>query len=598
MNASDNTMRLLFDHIPKAGGTSFHNVLEQIYGPGNVSPRLAGVRIPELAQRYRGYRAVCGHLLVLPGDRLPMDTFNVTLLRNPVDRVVSEFFYRKHDAGPTGESTLDLIRSADFSSLVTNGDECLLPAPNAMVRHYSQYEITGTGKHTDGKLLECAKRALERFDVVGTLEQMPDFLDLIAYELRWSSLPDPPWVNATSSRPSVGDLAPDVRSRLFGRERYDLELHAFATELMNRRRRAAFRRCILTRQESAEHGAEATLVSDDCQSLGQPNAHRLPIGQTKIEFGDRRVAIREVTVSGQVSPGPIVMTGEEITIRVCFVAHERANDLTVGIQVLDEWGTVRFGTNTRHLGHVLDAHQGGEYFVEFRMFNNLGAGSYVVGAALHPGSSHLARCYHWQQPVAKVDVVGNIGCYFDGQTKLHPVATYGTAASGVHLGVRDLAEEGPWGFRHIAVRNPPLSQFRGRISLCANPGPPAPGQVMAIAIEVENLGGERWHAAGLRSIAVSYHWYGADKELLVLEGERSPLPVDVAPGQKVRLWATVIVPPELPQAAVLRLTLVQEWVAWFDQMGGAYLDVKTSSMMSHEAPAEGPEQSGLEQRAS
>ena len=598
MSAPDNAMRLLFDHIPKAGGTSFHVLLEQIYGRGNVSPRLAGVRIQELAQRYRRYRAVCGHLLVLPGDRLPSDTLNVTLLRNPVDRVVSEFFYRKHDAGPTGESNLDLIKSADFSSLVTNSDQCLLPVPNAMVRHYSQYEITGNGSHADGELLECAKRALERFDVVGTLEQMPDFLDLIAYELRWTSLPDLPWANATSSRPCVGDLAPEVRSMLFDRERYDLELHAFATELMNHRRRAAFRRCIFTRQGMADRAAEATPRSDHSQALEQPNAHRLLSDQAKLEFGDRRVAILEVIVSGQVSPGPIVMTGEEITIRIRFVAHERASDLTVGIQVLDEWGTVRFGTNTRHLGHVLDAHPGGEYFVEFRMLNNLGAGSYLVGVALHPGSSHLARCYHWQQPVARIDVVGNIGCYFDGQTKLHPVTTYGGATSNGHLGVSDLAESGEWGFRHIAVRNPPLSEFRGRVSLCANPGPPAPGQVMAIAIEVENLGGERWRAAGLRSVAVSYHWYGVDQELLVLEGERSQLPVDVAPGQKVRLWATVIVPPELPQAAVLRLTLVQEWVAWFDQMGDAYLDVKTSSMMAHEAPAEGPEQPGLEQRAS
>ena len=101
---------------------------------------------------------------------------------------------------------------------------------------------------------------------------------------------------------------------------------------------------------------------------------------------------------------------------------------------------------------------------------------------------------------------------------------------------------------------------------------------MSLAVEVENLGADRWPATGLQAIAVSYHWYSADREMLVLDGERSPLPADVDPGCKARLWATVVAPRELPQGAVLRLTLVQEWVAWFDQMGDAYLDVELPSI--------------------
>ena len=56
------------------------------------------------------------------------------------------------------------------------------------------------------------------------------------------------------------------------------------------------------------------------------------------------------------------------------------------------------------------------------------------------------------------------------------------------------------------------------------------------------------------------------------DGARTPLPHDVAPGESVSLDATIQV-QSAPGEYTLRLTMVQELVAWFEGRGGQPLDI-------------------------
>lgn len=124
---------------------------------------------------------------------------------------------------------------------------------------------------------------------------------------------------------------------------------------------------------------------------------------------------------------------------------------------------------------------------------------------------------------------------------------------------------------HAFTTPRPLARPSARIEVLAAPATAGAGEVLAIPLRVTNTGSEPWSAAGVASgtyrVAVAYRWLDHEGAPVVTEGERTLLPADVPPGGTVELEARVPVPGR-PGDLQLRLTLVQEGVAWFDQAAG------------------------------
>jgi hypothetical protein len=103
---------------------------------------------------------------------------------------------------------------------------------------------------------------------------------------------------------------------------------------------------------------------------------------------------------------------------------------------------------------------------------------------------------------------------------------------------------------------------------------PAGGSVR-IRVEITNRSDGFWSADGIAKlagsdrVAASYRWLDAEgRTALVVDGARTPLPQDLDVGDSAELAVRVDV-PATPGRYVLRLTLVQENVAWFDQATGS-----------------------------
>lgn len=91
-----------------------------------------------------------------------------------------------------------------------------------------------------------------------------------------------------------------------------------------------------------------------------------------------------------------------------------------------------------------------------------------------------------------------------------------------------------------------------------------------VPVTIENAGALTWPHLGADSVRLSYHWEKTDARgaHLDFEGRRSPLPIDLAPGQSVRVLGTVKAPDE-PGRYRLRWDLVREHVTWFSERGNA-----------------------------
>ena len=91
--------KVLFLHLPKTAGQSVHQLLLDTHGSENVCPardniQLAGITAEELEQ----YSVYSGHYDWNHFDSVKSDLFTFTILRDPLDRLLSFYFYLREQA--------------------------------------------------------------------------------------------------------------------------------------------------------------------------------------------------------------------------------------------------------------------------------------------------------------------------------------------------------------------------------------------------------------------------------------------------------------------------------------------------------------------
>ena len=95
---NDAEHRIIFLHLPKTAGQSVHAYLERLFGKETVAPvrinsQLAALTVAEI-HRYRVYS---GHLDWTLLDCLPRPRFTFSIFRDPLDRVLSFYFYLRSE---------------------------------------------------------------------------------------------------------------------------------------------------------------------------------------------------------------------------------------------------------------------------------------------------------------------------------------------------------------------------------------------------------------------------------------------------------------------------------------------------------------------
>jgi lipopolysaccharide transport system ATP-binding protein len=143
--------------------------------------------------------------------------------------------------------------------------------------------------------------------------------------------------------------------------------------------------------------------------------------------------MRTVSGSGQARLVAVRMTDEEgvemaavpVGARVCLEVEVEAvqtlPSLVVGYAIRDRLGQMVFGTNTAHLGALLEGVEAGARVrFCFEFVANLGPGSYAVSVAAHAGETHVQGNYEWRDVALVFEVVNAEHAPFLGLAWLPP----------------------------------------------------------------------------------------------------------------------------------------------------------------------------------
>jgi hypothetical protein len=117
----------------------------------------------------------------------------------------------------------------------------------------------------------------------------------------------------------------------------------------------------------------------------------------------------------------------------------------------------------------------------------------------------------------------------------------------------------------------PLTNFSHDITSSVHALTLSPGEVFRVPVTIKNPTAEVWASAGKYPVLVSYMWF--DKGVMLPpDSERTMLPSRVPPGGSVAVTVKGTA-PQKGQKLLLRITLVQEGVAWFMVKGALALEI-------------------------
>lgn len=227
---------IIFVHLPKCGGTTLNRIIEWEYPPWrvfSVDPSFFRWSYHRLLQwppdRLARMKVFKGHMPFGLHKLLPQQSTYITVLRDPVDRAVSEYYYAlSRVVHPAHRKVKRLTLEQYIRSTSHNNVQTKLIAGV-----YSGYDFLA-GKCTS-ETLEVAKDNLSRyFSLIGLTERFDESLALAKLTFGWQLRLYADF-NVTRARPKTDNVPPEVRELIAERYQFDIQLYDYAAGLFNDR---------------------------------------------------------------------------------------------------------------------------------------------------------------------------------------------------------------------------------------------------------------------------------------------------------------------------------------------------------------------------
>ena len=526
----------LFLHVMKCGGTSIRHIFENILGPSNVSWVVdKDVSLPPA--RLSRPTLIGGHFPHLFGNYFHADRNYISMLRHPIDRVLSHYFFYKNNV-PAKNISTKKTHTLSLSEFIHSEDpEIISYLSDFQTKLFAHLDLSVCNLTKD-ELLKKAQEHLSRFAFVGLYEEFSDSVDFCCLRFGFPPVPDIPRENVTKDRKFSHDLSQELLKKLTRLNEVDLEFYATVKDLFFRQKRSLLLRAIdLNKDSGLTNSTTSFLDTNESYGCSRLTKHEERVANA---WGDFDVRFVEVCLSGSRSGSNTILTGEDIVLRMFVESLRGVGNITTGFMIKDSAGAIIYGTNSYHLKEEILVEKNKKYCIEFRFRADLGLGDYFVTCALHTGSTHSERCHHWWEKAVSFSVVDCLEPLFIGLVRL---------PSSVRTD-------------EISLEDP----FRAELEPLKDVEVLKALEEIEISVRVKNTSSAVWLTTGENPVTFSYHWIDKDGKIIVYDGERTSMGKPVFPGDEV-LLSVRIRGPEQAGKLTLQLTLVREGIAWFEQRG-------------------------------
>lgn len=225
---------LYFSHIPKTAGMTFRTIVEDQFHADEICPATLNAQLAKLPpESVRNYRLFRGHLgfINLPELLAGKEIINVTVLREPVARVISHYEYIRRMPGDPHYPAVKDMTLEEFSQKLTAGKV----GKNIQTYHVAKTLKFDLDQLTPVETLDVAKQSLDRFAFVGLVERFQDSLFLLSYIFGWKPIINTRKENAAKSKKGLNDIPASTIEVIKENTSLDAELYTYAKEIFEQR---------------------------------------------------------------------------------------------------------------------------------------------------------------------------------------------------------------------------------------------------------------------------------------------------------------------------------------------------------------------------
>jgi hypothetical protein len=214
---------LYFCHIPKTAGMTFRTIIEDQFACEDVCPATLNAQLKKLSlEDLRRYRLFRGHLgfsnlpSLLSGKRV----INITVLREPVARVISHYDYIRRMPGDPHYSAVKDMSLEEFAQRLTAGK---------LGKNIQTYHVAKTVKYDLDQLsvaetMDLANDSLDQFGFVGLVERFQDSLFLLSYIFGWKPILNSRKENAAKQKKPWAEIPESTLEVIRANSQLDAEL--------------------------------------------------------------------------------------------------------------------------------------------------------------------------------------------------------------------------------------------------------------------------------------------------------------------------------------------------------------------------------------
>ena len=242
VRTADDAPTLIFLHIGKTAGSTLRQVLRRQFRASETMVVRSPVRNPKRLRREetlayfaglpeterRRPRLILGHTIFGLHEYVPRPSTYITLMRNPVSLVLSQYYYVRRTPGHWLYETAQRMTLDEY---VRSGVS--LETDNSQARAISGDTTTEFGR-CSGAMLDAARRNIEEhFSVIGLVERFDESLLLLGRHFGWSRLA---YVRVNvAPKEQRREVSSETRAAIEQQNAFDLELYAEIANAFGRR---------------------------------------------------------------------------------------------------------------------------------------------------------------------------------------------------------------------------------------------------------------------------------------------------------------------------------------------------------------------------
>ena len=229
--------QILFNHIPKTGGTTLRIILNKVYGIDKVF----FINSKDIAESFRkfnnlsknqrnSYSVISGHGSDLFSE-LITDPYRISLLRDPISLFLSQYNYLKQSSNSNFQNDVNALSSLDeYIDYAIN-----LGQDNLLTRYFSEANqclinpdtAIPIMKKEGSSLLKTAKKSLHSYDFLTDLSNFDKGIYCLSNSLEWKSIPIYRPSNISKKDPNMPYLSNENHVRLTKVLKWDIELYKY-----------------------------------------------------------------------------------------------------------------------------------------------------------------------------------------------------------------------------------------------------------------------------------------------------------------------------------------------------------------------------------